>query len=59
VTDLARPFRMRLPAVSKHPRVLERPRLASRAVQGWVHRLHPTAERHSEVETWLDPFRAY
>jgi len=59
VTDLARPFAMSLPAVSKHLKVLERARLVSRTVNGRVHRLaiQPAALRH--VETWLDPFRAY
>jgi len=59
VTDLARPFAMSLPAVSKHLKVLEQARLVSRTVNGRVHRLaiRPAALRH--VETWLDPFRAY
>ena len=59
VTDLARPFRMSLPAVSKHLRILEDAGLVSRTVDGRVHRLTLTGEPLRQVETWLDPFRAY
>jgi DNA-binding transcriptional ArsR family regulator len=59
VTDLAKPFRMSLPAVSKHLKVLERAGLVSRTVQGRVHRLTLRGRRLEQVETWLDPFRSY
>jgi DNA-binding transcriptional ArsR family regulator len=59
VTDLARPFRMSLPAVSKHLKVLEEARLVSRMIEGRVHRLAIQGEPLRHVETWLDPFRAY
>jgi len=59
VTDLARPFRMSLPAVSKHLRILEGAGLISRSVDGRIHRLTLTGEPLRLVETWLDPFRAY
>jgi len=59
VTDLARPFRMSLPAVSKHLRILERAGLVSRVVDGRVHRLTLTGEPLKQVEVWLDPFRSY
>ena len=59
VTDLARPFRMSLPAVSKHLRILEQARLISRMVDGRVHRLTLTGRPLRQVEIWLDPFRAY
>jgi len=59
VTDLARPFRMSLPAVSKHLRVLEDARLVSRTIDGRVHRLTLRGGPLEQVETWLDPFRAY
>ena len=59
VTDLARPFRMSLPAVSKHLRILERAGLLSRVVDGRVHRLSLTGRTLRSVEVWLDPFRAY
>ena len=59
VTDLARPFRMSLPAVSKHLKVLERAHLVSRTVHGRVHRLALKGDRLEQVEVWLDPFRSY
>ncbi len=59
VTDLARPFRMSLPAVSKHLRILEDAGLVSRAVDGRVHRMRLTGEPLHAVEIWLDPFRSY
>ena len=59
VTDLARPFRMSLPAVSKHLKILEDAGLVSRAVRGRVHRLSLSGEPLRQVEIWLDPFRSY
>ena len=59
VTDLARPFEMSLPAVSKHLKILEDAGLASRTIDGRVHRLQITGGRLEAVETWLDPFRSF
>jgi len=59
VTDLARPFRMSLPAVSKHLKILERAGLVSRVVDGRVHRLSLEGSRLEQVEVWLDPFRGF
>jgi DNA-binding transcriptional ArsR family regulator len=59
VTDLAKPFRMSLPAVSKHLRILERAHLVSRTVEGRVHRLALAGEPLEQVEIWLDPFRSF
>ncbi len=59
VTDLASPFAMSLPAVSKHLRVLERAGLVRRTVEGRVHRLALRGRRLEAVEVWLDPFRSY
>ncbi|MFZ1023603.1 MAG: metalloregulator ArsR/SmtB family transcription factor [Thermoplasmata archaeon] len=59
VTDLARPFRMSLPAVSKHLRILEQAQLVSRSIDGRIHRLTLTGEPLRQVEVWLDPFRSY
>jgi len=59
VTDLARPFRMSLPAISKHLRVLEKARLVSRVIDGRVHRLSLKGAPLEQVEVWLDPFRSY
>ncbi len=57
VTDLARPFRMSLPAVSKHLRVLEEAGLLSRVVEGRVHRLTLRCDPLGAIDAWLGPFR--
>ena len=59
VTDLARPYRMSLPAVSKHLRILEEAGLLSRRIDGRVHRIKLEGRALEEVEVWLDPFRSY
>lgn len=59
VGDLAQPFRMSLPAVSRHLKVLERAGLITRQVDGpWrVCRLRPQAM--SMAHAWLDDYRRY
>jgi len=59
VTDLARPFDMSLPAVSKHLKILEDAHLISRTIDGRVHRLALKGEPLEQVEVWLDPFRSF
>ncbi len=53
VTELAEPFDMSLPAVSRHIRVLERARLVVRAVDGRVHRCSLRVRPLEEVRSWL------
>jgi DNA-binding transcriptional ArsR family regulator len=59
VTGLAAPYRMSLPAVSKHLRILEEAGLVRREVDGRVHRLTLQGAPLEQVEVWLDPFRSY
>jgi DNA-binding transcriptional ArsR family regulator len=59
VTDLAAPFNMSLPGVSKHLRVLESARLVDRAVEGRIHRCSLTAEPLHKAELWLDCYRSF
>jgi DNA-binding transcriptional ArsR family regulator len=59
VTDLARHYRISLPAVSKHLKILEEAGLVSRRVNGRVHRLTLQGRPLELVEVWLDPFRSY
>jgi DNA-binding transcriptional ArsR family regulator len=59
VTELAEPFSISLPAVSKHLRVLERAHLISRQVDGRVHRFSLDVEPLGEVEAWLRERRAF
>jgi DNA-binding transcriptional ArsR family regulator len=59
VTELAEPYAMSLPAVSKHLRVLERARLVSRRIDGRVHRCALDPEALGEVERWLRERREF
>lgn len=59
VTELAAPFDMSLPAVSKHLRVLERAELVERSVNGRVHRCSFGPAPLREIERWLDDYRAF
>jgi DNA-binding transcriptional ArsR family regulator len=59
VMDLAKPFDMSLPAISKHLKVLERAGLISRSqdAQRRPRRLEP--ERLKEVAEWLGTYREF
>jgi len=57
ITDLAAPFEMSLPAVSKHVRVLERAGLVRRAVDGRVHRCALDPGPLEEADRWLARYR--
>ena len=59
VTELAGPFDMSLPAVSKHVRVLEASGLLVREVDGRVHRCSLNAEQLSEAERWFEHYRNF
>jgi DNA-binding transcriptional ArsR family regulator len=59
VLDLARPFRMTQPAVSKHLKVLEEAGLVSQVRQGQQRprKLEPLAL--AELEQWLNSYHPY
>ena len=59
VTDLARPYRMSLPAVSKHLRVLERAGLIRRSRCGRVHRLKLEAAPMQQAQQWIEEYRRF
>ena len=59
ITDLAEPFEMSLPAVSRHIRVLERARLVHRTIDGRVHRCSLSAEPLQSAEAWLARYRPF
>jgi DNA-binding transcriptional ArsR family regulator len=54
VGELAVPYRMSAPAISKHVRVLERAGLVSRERDGRVHRLDLSGSSLTEALHWLD-----
>lgn len=59
VTDLAKPFAMSLPAVSRHIRVLEDAGLVMRAVDGRVHECSLDAQPLKSAEDWLRSYRGF
>ena len=59
VTDLARPYAMSLPAVSKHLRVLENAGLVRRRRRGRVHRLKLEAAPMKQASQWIEEYRRF
>jgi DNA-binding transcriptional ArsR family regulator len=59
VTDLARPYSMSLPAVSKHLRVLENAGLIRRRRKGRVHRLKLEAAPMKQASQWIEEYRHF
>ena len=59
VTDLAKPFRMSLPAVSKHLRILESAGLLRREIDGRVHRLRLAAQPMQQAADWIAQYRQF
>ena len=59
VTDLARPYAMSLPAVSKHLRVLENAGLIRRRRQGRVHSLKLEAAPMKQASQWIAEYRHF
>lgn len=59
ITELAEPFSMTFPAVSKHLRVLERAGLVLRRVDGRVHRCAFEPSPLQELERWLADHRTF
>jgi DNA-binding transcriptional ArsR family regulator len=59
VTELAEPFRVSLPAISKHVRVLEAAGLLEREVDGRVHRCRLAAEPMKNAAAWIEQYRVF
>jgi DNA-binding transcriptional ArsR family regulator len=59
VTELARPFSMSAPAISKHPRVLERAGLLTQRREGRVRKCHLIALPLEEAREWLALYRRF
>lgn len=59
ITELAAPFDLSLPAVSRHIRVLEAARLVRRTVDGRVHRCALDARPLRDVDAWLHHYRRF
>ncbi|MEQ1832722.1 MAG: metalloregulator ArsR/SmtB family transcription factor [Candidatus Eisenbacteria bacterium] len=59
VLELARPFRMTQPAITKHLRVLEAAGLVSQSKLARQRPRRLEAVALAEVEEWLEPWRKY
>jgi DNA-binding transcriptional ArsR family regulator len=59
VTDLAKPYSISLPAVSKHLRVLERAGLIRRRRNGRVHSLKLQAAPMAQASRWIEDYRRF
>ena len=59
VTALARPYRMSLPAISKHLRVLEDAGLICRRRDGRVHHLKLDAKPMQQAAQWIEEYRKF
>jgi len=59
VTELAKPFDMTLPAISKHLKVLERAGLITRSRDAQWRPCRLKAHRLEEAADWVERYRAY
>ncbi|MGB0036534.1 MAG: metalloregulator ArsR/SmtB family transcription factor [Candidatus Acidiferrales bacterium] len=59
VSELAEPYDISLPAVSKHLRVLEGAGLVERHKDGRVHRCRLVAEPMKDAAAWIEEYRLF
>lgn len=59
VSELAAPYEMSLPAVSKHLKVLEGAGLVTRHKDGRVHRCRLIAEPMKDAAEWIERYRVF
>lgn len=59
VTELAAPFEMSLPAISKHLRILENAGLIAREKEGRVHHMRLSAAAMKDAAEWLAHYRRF
>lgn len=59
VSDLAKPFAISLPAISKHLKVLERAGLIARSRNAHWRPCRLETERLRDASTWIDTYRAF
>jgi DNA-binding transcriptional ArsR family regulator len=58
-TELARPFSISVPAISKHLRVLEHADLILQCKEGFTHRFRLAAGPLKEATAWLEHYRQF
>ena len=59
IAQLARPFKVSAPAISKHMRILEEAGLLSRKKHGREHRCRLEQKRMKEAEAWIERYRTF
>jgi DNA-binding transcriptional ArsR family regulator len=59
VSELAAPFDVSLPAVSKHLRVLESAGLLHREIDGRIHHCHLAAQPMKDAAAWIETYRVF
>lgn len=59
VSELAEPFDMSLPAISKHLRILEDAGLIVRERDGRFHKMHLDGKPLKDAAAWLDRYRNF
>jgi DNA-binding transcriptional ArsR family regulator len=59
VTELAAPFDVSLPAVSKHLRVLESAGLLRREIDGRIHRCRLASQPMKDAAAWIESYRSF
>jgi DNA-binding transcriptional ArsR family regulator len=59
MTELAEPFGMSLPAVSKHLKVLEKASLIRRQVDGRIHRFSVNPEPMISAKSWIETYQQF
>ncbi|MBY0552448.1 MAG: metalloregulator ArsR/SmtB family transcription factor [Candidatus Obscuribacterales bacterium] len=59
VLELAEPFKMSLPAISKHLKLLENANLVKREKKGRVHYLKLCGEPMSEANNWITAYSRF
>ena len=59
IGELAEPFAMSLPAVSKHVRVLERAGLVRRTIDGRIHRCALQRKRLKDANDWIERYTSF
>src|SRR5215467_3464413 len=58
-TELARPFAVSVPAISKHLRVLEHAELIMHRKEGRTHRFRLAARPLKEAAAWIEHYRQF
>lgn len=59
VTELAKPFKVSAPAITRHMRILEQAGLLSRTKQGREHHCRMEQRRMQDAEAWIEDHRKF